>query len=139
MGLEFLGRVSRTSIATGLVVTLAVYMYGSLAASAAFAAGCAWSLLNLHVLRLLVRESFKGRGRRKLRIAAVLVVKIPVLYAAGYLALRTGSLPVVWLLAGSAWPHAVIVLKAAGRALLGIDRTEDRRVPARTGAAEKGA
>ena len=139
MGLDFLGRVRSTSIAAGFVIAFAVWIYEGPAAATAFAAGCAWSLVNLHVIRLLIQYALGDRKGRKLRIAAVFVLKIPVLYAAGYLALRTVWLPVVWLLAGSAWPLAVIVLKAAGRAVLGLDRTDRSRIAAPSGDAEKGA
>jgi hypothetical protein len=139
MGLDFLRRVRNTSIAAGFIIALAVWIFEGPPAAAAFAAGCAWSLVNLHVIRLLIQNALDDRKGRTLRVAAAFVVKIPVLYAGGYLAFRSTWFPVIWLLAGSAWPFAVIVLKAAGRAVLGLDRTERNRLAAPSGDAERGA
>ena len=124
MGFEFLDRVRRTSVATGLIVSLVVWMYIGPGAAGAFVLGCAWSLLNIHLLRVLVRLVVDDPKSHNLRVAAILFLKVPVLYGAGYLLLQTGRLPVVGLLAGFAWPLSVITLKAAGRLILGLDQTE---------------
>jgi len=123
VGFEFLDRVRRTSVATGLIVSLIVWMYIGPGAAGAFLLGCAWSLLNIHLLRVLVRLVTSDPKSHKLRIAAVLVLKVPVLYGAGYLLLQTRQLPVMGLLAGFVWPLSVIALKAAGRLVLGLDQT----------------
>lgn len=123
MGFEFLDRVRKTSVATGFIVSLIVWMYIGPGAAGAFLLGCAWSLVNLHLLRVLVRLVVSDPKNHKLRIAAVLVLKAPVLYGAGYLLLQTGWLPVAGLLAGFVWPLSVIALKAAGRLVLGLDHT----------------
>ena len=121
MGFDFLDRVRRTSIAAGLVVSLVVWFYKGPWPALGFISGCAWSLVNIQVLRLLVLQITNDPEKHKLRIAAVLALKVPVLYVIGYVLLKTGRLPAAGLLAGFAWPLAVIVLKAAGRLLLGLD------------------
>jgi hypothetical protein len=123
VGLEFIDRVRRTSVATAVVVALVAWARFGPAVSAAFLAGCAWSLVNIHVLRVLVRLVVGDPARSKLRIAAVLIIKIPVLYGAGYFFIQCGWLPIAGLLAGFGWPLAVVVLKAAGRLILGLDRS----------------
>jgi len=138
VGFDFLHRVRKTSIAVGLVVSLAIWAYRGPWPAAAFAAGCAWSLVNLHVIRLLVLLATGGARGRKLRIAAVLLLKVPVLYGIGYLALSAMRSDAPWLLAGFGWPLLVAVLKAAGRLALGLDAKAGPLGPAGRGAAPKG-
>jgi len=121
VGFDFLDRVRKTSIVAGLVVSLIVWVYKGPWPALAFITGCAWSLVNIHLLRLLVLQITNDPEKHKLRIAAVLALKVPVLYAIGYVLLKTGRLTAAGLLAGFAWPLAVVVLKAAGRLLLGLD------------------
>lgn len=120
MGLEFIDRVKRTAIVTGAVIGLVLWAHYGGWAAAGFASGLAWSLVNLHLLRLLAAGLTEGAG--KLRMGSLLALKLPVLYVAGYLLLASGRLPVSALLAGFGWPLLVIVLKAAGRLVLGLDR-----------------
>ena len=138
MGLDFLHRVRKTSIAVGLVVSLAVWVYGGPLPAAAFAAGCAWSLVNIHVIRLLVLFVTGDARRRKLWIAAVLLLKVPVLYGTGYLLLSAVRPSAPWLLAGFGWPLLVVVLKAAGRLLLGLDAKRSPIGSAGPGSPRKG-
>lgn len=138
MGLEFLHRVRKTAIAAGAVVSLAVWAYRGPWSAAAFAAGCAWSLVNLHVIRLLVVLVTGDERKRKLRAAAVLLLKIPVLYGIGYALLSAARLDAAWLLAGFGWPLLVAVLKAAGRLALGLDSGRGAAPAAGPGAGRKG-
>ncbi len=138
MGLDFLQRVRKTSIAVGLVVSLAILTYRGPWPAAAFAAGCAWSLVNIHVIRLLVLVMTGDARRSKLRIAAVLLLKVPVLYGIGYVLLSMARLSAPWLLAGFGWPLLVVVLKAAGRLLLGLDAGRNPAGSAGHGAGRKG-
>ncbi len=121
MGLEFLDRVRKTSILSALIVSLITWAYGGLSPAVAFLLGCAWSLVNIHVITVLVRLVFSDPEKRKRRIALVMIVKIPALYAAAYLLLEISAIPVVGLLAGFTWPLLVVGLKAAGRLLLGLE------------------
>jgi hypothetical protein len=114
----------KTSMAAGAVIAIIAWARFGPAPAAAFVAGCAWSLANLYLLRALVGSVFHEPERRKLKIAALLVVKVPVLYGLGYVLLLWGRLPVGALLAGFAWPLCVIVLKAAGRLIMGLDRPD---------------
>ncbi len=121
MGLEFLTRVRKTSIVSGAVVALIMFVYASPAAAIAFALGCAWSLVNLHMILVLVRLVVNDPENHKIRIAVVTIIKVPALYTAGYFLLTTGYLPVMALLSGFIWPLFVVFLKAGGRLVLGLD------------------
>lgn len=129
MGLEFLTRVRKTSIVSGAVVALIMLVYTDPAAAAAFALGCAWSLVNLRILTLLVRLVLDDPEHHKIRIATVTLIKVPALYAVGYLFLISGVLPVMALLSGFIWPLFVVFLKAAGRLLLGLDNPKRGQTP----------
>ncbi len=59
------------------------------------------------------------------------LLKFPLLYLAGYFILAAGTYPVSAPLLGFALPLAVIVLKAGGRLLLGIDGPDAGRAPGR--------
>lgn len=121
MGLEFLARVRKTSIILGLIVAPVVATYFGFGMSGAWLAGIAWSLVNLHFIAELVKLIVTKRKRSYLRIALVMAAKFPVLYAAGFLLLESGTLPVMGLLAGFAWPLFVTTMKALGRVFLKLD------------------
>ena len=120
MGLEFLQRVRRTAVITGLILFPVITLYLGLAAGVAWVLGVAWSLVNIFFIGLLVRFTYVDGKKQRLRAALILLVKVPVLYFVGFLLLR-GSLPDFGLLAGSMWPLSVIALKFAARLVLKLD------------------
>lgn len=120
MGFEFLDRTRKTTILTCLVLLPIFGLYLDWASAGGFAVGCAWSLINLHVLRLLI-AGVVSDTRDKRRLTLIVLVKAPVLYAAGFLALQSGWFPVIAMLAGFLWPLFIITLKALGRMVLRID------------------
>jgi hypothetical protein len=119
VGLEFLQRVRKTSVITGALLFAVITTYFGFSAGAAWCAGCAWSLVNLYFIGLFVRM-LVADGRR-VRMVLVALVKVPVLYAIGYLLIWTNYLPLELLLAGFMWPLMVITLKALGRLILRLD------------------
>ncbi len=121
MGLEFLDRVRKTSLLSGLLVSVVLMVYLGLPFAAAFSLGCAWSLINLHVIGVLVRLVLSDPKEHQFQIVAVMLIKIPALYGVGFVLLWCGVFPAVGLLAGFGWPLLVAFLKAAGRLLLGMD------------------
>ena len=120
MGLEFLQRVRRTAVITGLILFPVITLYLGLAAGAAWVLGVAWSLVNIYFIGLLVRFTYVDGKKQRMRAVLILLVKVPVLYLIGFLLLRS-SLPELGLLAGFMWPLAVIALKSAARLVLGLD------------------
>jgi len=121
VGLEFLDRVRSSAIVSGLIVSLIVLVYLGWPFAGAFALGCAWSLVNLYAIRVLVRLALFDPQEHQLQIAAVMFFKIPALYGIGFLLLWCGLFPATGLLAGFGWPLLIVLLKAGGRLLLGLD------------------
>ena len=121
MGFEFLHRVRKTSIITALLLFPVMTLYLGVSTGVSWLAGCAWSLANLFFIRLLITTTCSDAERKRLRLAVILLVKVPVLYVIGFLMLRSGSLSPIALLVGFMWPLFVITMKAAGRLILGLD------------------
>lgn len=118
MGLEFLARVHRSSIVAGLVVTLSVAAAAPYALAGGFAAGVAWSLVNLALLQFVVvtmTGPARGTGAAFQRLGLAFAGSL-VLFAAGAFLLT--KLPIAALAAGFTFPFLVMVLKAASAALL---------------------
>ncbi len=136
MGFEFLKRVRKTSILTSLFLFVLVAAYLGLAAGLSWLVGCAWTLVNLVAIGWLV-DTLCGRGEtRRVRLVLIVLVKVPVLYAVGFLMLRSDYLPLFPLLAGFLWPLLVIMLKILGRALLRMDDPQRLFTRPKTGAVE---
>lgn len=118
MGLEFLARVHRSSLIAGLVVTLAVAAVAPYAQAGGFAAGVAWSLVNLALLQFVVLTltgSERGTGAAFRRLALAFVASL-ALFGAGAFLLT--MLPTLALAAGFTFPFLVLVLKAVSASLL---------------------
>jgi hypothetical protein len=139
VGFEFLKRVRKTTVLTSLFLFIPVAAYLGVAAGVSWLAGCAWTLVNLVAIGWLV-ETLCARGEaRRMRLVLIALVKVPVLYAVGFLLLRSNYLPLFPMLAGFLWPLLVIMLKILGRALLRMD--DPRRLFARknSGTIEEGS
>ena len=124
MGFEFLLRVRKTSLITGLVLFPVIATYIGLGSAAAWILGVIWSLVNIYFIGLLVKATCSGADKQRLRVALILLVKVPVFYLTGFLLLASGRLPVIGLLAGFMWPLVVIVLKSSA---LVIAKIMDKR------------
>lgn len=124
MGFEFLLRVRKTSLITGLVLFPVITTYIDLGSAAAWGLGITWSLVNIYFIGLLVKAACSGAGKQRLRVVWLFLVKVPVLYLTGFLLLTSGRLPVIGLLAGFMWPLVVVVLKSSA---LVIGRITDKR------------
>ena len=119
---DLLRRVRKTSILLGTIAGIPLTTYFGLMAGAAWLGGIAWSLVNLAMIASLMKRVLSDE-RDKAAIVKALLVKFPVLYAAGFALLALLHLPAAWLVAGFTWPLFVAVMKAAGRAYLGLDET----------------
>jgi len=124
MDAELLRRVHRTSVWLGLVLAAPLAFYFGAAAGVAWVLGMAWSLVNLRLIAAIVSAVLTLEARPRTRLVLALVVKFPLLYAAGFVLLRSRSLSAAWLVAGFAWPFFVVVMKAAGRVVLNLDGTK---------------
>ncbi len=126
MGVELLRRVRKTSLVVGFILFWVVAVYWEVAAGVGWLLGLSWSLVNLYLIGLIVQAMLSRGPIRRLRIALIMVVKVPVLYAIGFVLFSIGWFPVASLLVGFIWPFVVIVLKVLGRAVLRMD--EPRRI-----------
>jgi len=127
MDLDLLVRARRSASIFGLVVAVPLATYFGIPQGIAWVAGIAWSLVNLYFITALVKDVITLEDRRVIRIILTLLIKFPVLYAAGFLLLAVARLPIAWLAAGFTWPFFVLVMKGLGRAWLKLD---ERQKPA---------
>jgi len=121
VGLDFPRRVRNTSLVAGFVLSCAIAVYWDVAAGICWFLGLSWSLVNLYLIGLIVEAMLSNGPIRRLRIVAILLLKVPVLYAIGFLLLSSGWFPVALLVAGFVWPLTVILLKVLGRLVLRMD------------------
>jgi hypothetical protein len=78
-------------------------------------------MINLYFLNLLIRSSLRPEGADKATVLVLLFIKVPLLYLAGYFLITNDYFNPLLLLVGFTVTLLVIVLKAAGRALLKLD------------------
>jgi F-type H+-transporting ATPase subunit a len=121
MGSEFLTRTLRATALLTVVVGFAIAAVVGSRDAVAFAAGSAWSLLNFALWRKLVQQlSWRGHAGNPLRAFALVGVKGPLLYGAGFLLLKAGLSP-AFLVAGFGRVFAVVTLRALGQWLVHPD------------------
>jgi hypothetical protein len=121
------GFISRTLKTTGLLALLALIFgsfYFGFNPALSFFTGAIWGMVNLFFLSLLVRSTLKPDGADKSAALIILLVKFPILYFSGYLMMTTSFFNPLLLVAGFTLNLMVMVLKAAGRALLKLDYFE---------------
>lgn len=87
--------------------------------------GGVWGIVNLLFLSAVIRSVVRVGGVDKTMLIRAALIKFPLLYGAGYALLRVEAFGPVYLLIGFTTCLAVIGLKAAGRALLGLDNTSN--------------
>ena len=134
MGLEFIYRTLRT---TGIVLLIIspflLYYFGLWTALAVFSGGV-WGILNLWFIMHVVRVSIRPGGADKQKMLGLLLYKFPVLYLSGFFLLKVNQFNPAHLLMGAGAVLAVMVLKAAGRLMLGLDLTTDHKQTGAQGA-----
>jgi hypothetical protein len=128
LGLEFVTRVVRTSAVVAPLVALFLATYVSPASGASFALGALWGSLNLLTVSSFVRTLFGKENPSKLRVAGIVLLKFPVLYASGLLLLMVGIFPLGSLVSGFSLILAVILLKAFGALVAEKLRERGRRI-----------
>ena len=127
IGNGFIGRTLKTCGILGLIVLIfGSYYFGFRPALSVFT-GIIWGMVNLYFLNLLVRSSLRPEGADKMTVLVLLFIKVPLLYLSGYFLMTTEYFNPLLLLAGFTATLLVIVLKAAGRALLKLDYLDDNK------------
>jgi hypothetical protein len=90
----------------------------------AILAGAVWGSANLFFIKQLFKNWLIPGRRDFLKIWAILGLKFPILYLAGFGLLKTGYLPDLDLLIGFTLIMAVIFLKGLGRLLMESARSK---------------
>ncbi len=122
MNPEFVDRVIRTSLIFSLLVSIFLAVYIRISFAVSFIFGCLWGCANLFLLKMLVMRLIVHEPRKNIKtIIAVLLVKFPILYLAGYLLVKWPYLSVYGLLWGFSAILIVTLLKIASRAILKMD------------------
>ena len=116
--------IARTLKTTGVLLLLCLAFgsmyFGFYDALALFTAGI-WSMINLIFLSILIRSAVRPDGIDKMRVLGLLLIKFPLLYAAGFFILLTPIFRPIPLIIGFSAVLIVMVLKAVARALLHLD------------------
>ncbi len=119
--LDVLNRVRKTTIIIGIPLAIVITFYWGLPVGGGWAAGIAWSLINLYFIGSLVKKVVTTGKPNVSGAVIVMLIKFPVLYAAGLFLLWNGRLAVAGLVAGFSWPFFVLLMKALGRHYLKLD------------------
>lgn len=122
MNPEFIDRVIKTSIVFSLLASIFLAAYIRISFAVSFIFGCLWGCANLFLLKILVIRLIVHEPRKNIKmIMAILFVKFPILYLAGYLLVKWPYLSVYGLLWGFSAILIVTLLKIASRAILNLD------------------
>jgi len=122
MNPEFIDRVIKTSIVFSLLASIFLAVYIRISFAVSFMFGCLWGCANLFLLKILVIRLIVHEPRKNIKmIMAVLFVKFPILYLAGYLLVKWPYLSVYGLLWGFSAILIVTLLKITSRAILKMD------------------
>lgn len=126
LGLDFIDRsIKMTGALLLVVMAYGTYHLGFYPALALFSGGV-WGMINLMLITAMVKASIRPDGISGKKVAAIALIKFPFLYLAGYFLLRVSLFEPWLLLMGSATVFVVIVLKAGGRLMMGLDNSKPK-------------
>lgn len=118
---DFIARIVRTTAAVlAIAFAYGIYYFGFYPALS-FLSGGVWGMVNLMFMAGLIRATLRPDGIDLAKAFGMAAFKFPVLYLAGYSLLMVSQFDQKFLLFGSLTILGVMVLKAMGRALLGLD------------------
>ena len=118
MGLEFIKRTYRTTLIVAILVFLYTWGYYSFSSAVGILTGTVWGCLNLFFVTSLVTSFIKTGEKDYTKIWILLLVKFPILYGLGFLALKIDYFNPLSFLLGFTLVLAVIVLKVLGKYLV---------------------
>ena len=118
MGLEIIKRTYLTSLILALIVFLYTWAYFNFPSAVGIVTGTIWGCLNLFFITSLVTTFIKVGEKDYTKIWIMLLVKFPILYGLGFLALKINYFNPLSFLIGFTLVLAVIVLKALGKYLV---------------------
>lgn len=120
----FIGRTLKTNGVVALLVLLFGSFYYGFYPTLSVFTGIIWGMVNLYFLALLIRATLRPNGADKAAALVLILIKFPLLYFSGYLMMVSDFFDPLLLLIGFTASLLVIVLKAAGRAILKLDYDE---------------
>jgi hypothetical protein len=127
MDISFIWRTLKTSgILALIILAFGLYYFETYRILSIFF-GMMWGIINLYFLMLLIRVTVRPEGPDKQAAALLMLVKLPLLYLSGYFLITIPRFELTYLVIGFSIIFAVIILKIAGRVLLGIDDKERRQ------------
>ncbi|EQB62566.1 MAG: hypothetical protein RBG1_1C00001G0145 [candidate division Zixibacteria bacterium RBG-1] len=118
MGLEFIKRTYRTTLIVAILVFFYTWGYYSFSSAVGILTGTVWGCLNLFFVTSLVTSFIKTGEKDYTKIWILLLVKFPILYGLGFLALKIDYFNPLSFLLGFTLVLAVIVLKVLGKYLI---------------------
>ncbi len=121
MDLHFVDRVIKSTLLLAAFLFPFLILYAGMSFALSVLFGALWGCLNLLAIRIIVVSLLTPHRRNRILALAVLFVKLPVLYGAGYLLLTWDYLSAAGLVWGFSGILIVIVFKALARAYLGLD------------------
>ena len=124
LDISFIDRTLRTTAVLVLLFLILGSLHFAFYDVLAVVSGTIWSVINLYFLALLIRVTIRPEGPDKLAAAALMFIKVPLLYLAGYFLLKAPIFRLRYLVIGFSVPLAVILLKVLGRVLLGLDHNK---------------
>ncbi len=125
-----IGFIDRTIKTSGMVLLIAfvfgMYSFGFWHGLAFFSGGI-WGVVNMMFLKSLIQEAFTAGEINVSAVAVTALVKFPLLFVAGYFLITVEMFDIKILVAGFSLILAVMLLKALGRLLLGLDNKENNQ------------
>ena len=118
MGLELIKRTYRTSLVLAILVFFYAWGYYSFPSAVGILSGTLWGCLNLFFISNLVTNFIKPGEKDYPKIWILLLLKFPLLYGLGFLALILNYFDPLSFLIGFSLVLAVIVLKILGKYVL---------------------
>lgn len=129
MDMTFIDRTLKTTAVLILLFLSLGMLHFAFYDVLAVVSGAVWSIINLYFLALLVKVAIRPEGPDKTATLVLLLIKVPLLYLAGYFLITVPMFGLKYLVIGFSVPLAVIFLKVMGRVLLGLDnkKSNDER------------
>lgn len=120
--LDFITRTQKTTGAVLLIgLIFGMYYFGVYPALAYFSGGV-WGMINLMMITSLVRYLIRPEGVDTTAVIILSLIKFPLLYVSGYFLMKVEVFDIKHLVYGFSTVLLIMVLKAAGRLFLGLDK-----------------
>jgi len=123
-GPDFIERTLKTTGVILVIIFAFVSVYWGLYPALAILSGGIWSMINMIFLSALVRTAFRPEKVDKLAVIGLAFIKFPLLYATLYFLFSIKIFPPIPMIIGVSMVLAVMVLKAAARAMYKLDQVD---------------